>query len=162
MKGNTKANMAFIRSERNALDRLFAGEMPQGVEIIDEEYANEASFQLAEGEEGRAGRARGEEKPRRRTARPSEPKTKTQKSAGAPPAQAEKEGFHIDPAWLDDALAELKWSEATVKTFLASKYGVDTKGTLTDTLKRLTRQQAEEFTKEIQDKTSAKQAELWD
>ncbi len=46
-KGNTKTNMAFIRSERNALDRLFAGEMPQGVEVIDEEYA---SGQILEGE----------------------------------------------------------------------------------------------------------------
>jgi len=27
-KGNTRANMAFMRSERNALDRLFSGEMP--------------------------------------------------------------------------------------------------------------------------------------
>lgn len=43
-KGNTKANMAMIRSERNALDRLFAGEMPQGVEVIDEEYATETSL----------------------------------------------------------------------------------------------------------------------
>ena len=30
--------MAFIRSERNALDRLFAGEMPQGIQVVDEEY----------------------------------------------------------------------------------------------------------------------------
>jgi len=50
-KGNTRANMAFIRSERNALDRLFAGEMPQGVEVIDEEYV-EAEYSIIKPEGG--------------------------------------------------------------------------------------------------------------
>lgn len=35
-KGNTKANMAFIRSERNAFDRLLPGEMPAHLEVVDE------------------------------------------------------------------------------------------------------------------------------
>ena len=51
-KGNTRANMAFIRSERSALDRLFAGEMPQGVEVIDEEYAAEAEYSITKPEVG--------------------------------------------------------------------------------------------------------------
>lgn len=66
-KGNTRANMAFIRSERNALDRLFAGEMPQGVEVIDEEYITEQPLiSLPEGGEkigGQEEKAAGEEKP---------------------------------------------------------------------------------------------------
>jgi len=37
-KGNTKANMAFIRSERNALHRLRPGEIPTGVDVIDPSY----------------------------------------------------------------------------------------------------------------------------
>ena len=37
-KGNTKANMAFIRSERNAFGRLSPDAIPQDVEIIDEAY----------------------------------------------------------------------------------------------------------------------------
>lgn len=36
-KGNSSVNMAFIRAERNALDRLLPGEMPD-VEVIDERY----------------------------------------------------------------------------------------------------------------------------
>jgi hypothetical protein len=36
-KGNSAANMAFIRAERNALDRLLPGEMPD-VEVVDERY----------------------------------------------------------------------------------------------------------------------------
>jgi len=39
-KGNTKANMAFIRSERNAFSRLFPEALPQGVEVIDEAYVD--------------------------------------------------------------------------------------------------------------------------
>ncbi|MBA7691387.1 hypothetical protein ES703_99930 [subsurface metagenome] len=38
-KGNTHLNMACIRAERLALDRQYPGEMPQGVEVIDEQYA---------------------------------------------------------------------------------------------------------------------------
>jgi len=37
-KGNSHENMACIRSERAALDRMCPGEMPQNVEIIDAEY----------------------------------------------------------------------------------------------------------------------------
>lgn len=36
--GNTRQNMAFIRSERAALDRLRPGEMPQGFDVVPEEY----------------------------------------------------------------------------------------------------------------------------
>jgi len=50
-KGNSKANMAFIRSERNALDRLFPGEMPQGAEVIDERYI-EAEYSITKPEGG--------------------------------------------------------------------------------------------------------------
>jgi len=48
-KGNTKANMAFIRSESNALDRLFPGEMPPVVEAAPEEYIGEYSITKTEG-----------------------------------------------------------------------------------------------------------------
>ncbi len=37
-KGNTKRNMAFIRSERNALDRMAPGTLPD-IEIMDEAYS---------------------------------------------------------------------------------------------------------------------------
>jgi len=43
-KGNTKENMAFIRSERNAFNRLLPGEMPQGIEVMEEQYVDGASY----------------------------------------------------------------------------------------------------------------------
>ena len=37
-KGNSKANMAMLRSERQGMDRLFAGKLPSGVDVIDAQY----------------------------------------------------------------------------------------------------------------------------
>ncbi len=37
-KGNTHLNMACVRAERLALDRQYPGEMPQDVEVVDEQY----------------------------------------------------------------------------------------------------------------------------
>lgn len=41
-KGNSAENMAFIRSEAQALDRLRPGEMPMGIEVVDEEFVAKA------------------------------------------------------------------------------------------------------------------------
>lgn len=50
-KGNSAENMAFIRSESQALDRLFPGEMPVGVEVIDEAYSPKSEEpEIVEGE----------------------------------------------------------------------------------------------------------------
>jgi hypothetical protein len=37
-KGNSKWNMAFIRSERNAIDKMAPGELPRDMEVADETY----------------------------------------------------------------------------------------------------------------------------
>ncbi len=55
-KGNTKANMAFIRSERQAFSRLFPDAIPQELEVVDEAYVegvgkvNEKTGEIIEGE----------------------------------------------------------------------------------------------------------------
>jgi len=74
----------------------------------------------------------------------------------APPAELEGEGFHIDLIWLNESLKELKWTEDTAKTWLVGKYKVSPEGTLEDVIKRLTREQAEEFVQEIQDRLAKK------
>lgn len=48
-KGNSRINMAMIRSERNAIDRLFPGEMPADMGVIDDRYAP-VSDEVIEGE----------------------------------------------------------------------------------------------------------------
>ncbi|MBA7701986.1 hypothetical protein ES703_110737 [subsurface metagenome] len=71
----------------------------------------------------------------------------------------EGEGFSIDPTWLDESKKALKWTDDTCKSFLVGKYKVSTTGTLTDVIKRLTREQAEDFVKEINGRRE-KQASL--
>lgn len=52
-KGNSKANMAEIRAERRALDRLCPGEMPSGFEIVDEQYVPTEQEALPAGQSDR-------------------------------------------------------------------------------------------------------------
>lgn len=56
----------------------------------------------------------------------------------------EGEGFTIDLTWLKESQRALKWTDDTMKSFLV-RYRVDTQGTLTEVLQRLTREQAESF-----------------
>jgi len=90
----------------------------------------------------------------------SPPKAETPQKIGAP-AELEGESFHIDLTWLNERLAEIKWDDETAKTWLVSQYKVSPQGTLADVIKRLTREQAEEFIKEIQTKVSEKQMDLF-
>jgi len=71
------------------------------------------------------------------------------------------ETFAIDPTWLKESQKELKWTDDTCKTFLVSQYKVSPGGTLEDVIKRLTREQAEEFVEEIQKRLSDKQLGLF-
>ncbi len=140
-KGNTKANMAFIRSERNALDRLFAGEMPQGVEVIDEEYA--PSISLSEGGDKSGG---------------PEETTKIE----APAADTDQETFTIDPEWLKQSLKDIHWDEETARTWVIFHFKLkEAKGTLWDILPTLTRDQAQEFVQEINSRLEKQQASLF-
>ncbi len=85
-KGNNKANMAFIRSERNAFGRLFTDALPPGVEIVDEAYVeipDVGKIEIGIGEiiEAEATVIEPEEKP--------EPKPKAKAEKVSPPAAEE-------------------------------------------------------------------------
>lgn len=86
----------------------------------------------------------------------------SEKIAGAPPAELEGEGFRIDLTWLGESLNALKWTNETAKTFLASQYKVSPQGTLEDVIKRLTREQAEDFVKEINKRLEKQQPSLFE
>ena len=79
----------------------------------------------------------------------------------AEPAADEQEGFSIDLTWLNESLKELKWTSDTAKTFLVGQYKVSSQGSLGDVINRLTREQAEEFVKEVQRRVAEKQMELF-
>jgi len=172
-KGNTHLNMACVRAERLALDRQYPGEMPQGIEVVDERFI-ETDYRVVEEKVGEVGVAppkgggeigksaeekQGEGEPGTTILTP--PQDKSQKIAVPPAEVAEGEGFTIDPAWLNESLKAIKWTDDTTKTFLVSKYKISSQGTLADVIKRLTREQAEEFVKAIQQKLEQKQRELF-
>jgi len=149
-KGNTKANMAFIHSERNALERLFPGEMPQGVEVIDEQYVSEASF-ISAPEAGDEQKQKGE------------PSATVAQESSELSDVPEGEGFSINPIWLKDSLKQIKWSEDTAKSWIVTHFKLkQAKGTLTQVLSTLTREQAEEFVKEINSRLTQKQMDLFE
>jgi len=93
---------------------------------------------------------------------------KTQKSgknpAGAAAAAAELiegAGFSIDPEWLNEAMRLIKWSEDTAKSWLGTKFKIDTKGDLKrDVLPRCTKEQAQEFVAEVQNRLAKIQMKL--
>jgi len=85
------------------------------------------------------------------------PKAKAQarKAEAAPateetsPGEAiEGEGFTIDLTWLKESQKTLKWSDDTMLTFIISQYKVSNTS-VTGALNKLTREQAEDFVKEI-------------
>ncbi len=78
-----------------------------------------------------------------------EPKAQAAKQETSPDKVIEREGFHIDLTWLDECLKDLKWNVSTAETFLVSQYKVSPQGSLEDVIKRLTREQAEDFVNEI-------------
>jgi len=65
------------------------------------------------------------------------------------PDEVAGEGFSIDLTWLQESKKALKWTDDTCRTFLVGKYKVSPQGTLGEVINRLTREQAEEFVKEI-------------
>ena len=163
-KGNTQLNMAKIRSERQALNRLYPAEMPHGVEVMEAKYIEGDYSVLPEGEEKIGEQEQGQEEERGGAAQTivSAPKGKKGKMPrSVPAAEAAAEGESIDLTWLNDTLTAIKWNEDTVKTFLVSQYQVSSQGTLSEVIHRLTRDQAEEFVKELQDRADKVQPQLF-
>jgi len=182
-KGNTKFNMASIRGESQALDRLRPGEMPVGIEAMPEEVADaaiEGSFTVTEDKETSTDDASKEhwcpihnvsfiKKGKMKwwahkiegTDKwcPEKQAKKQVQQAEVEPEQVEEEEpvpvpseLFIDLDWLDEKTEELKWKMPALKSFLSYKYKIDTEGLITDVLSRLSREQQEELTKEIQDR----------
>ncbi len=73
-------------------------------------------------------------------------------------APAEEEGI-INLQWLKESQQTLKWTNETMLSFISTQYKVSGK-TVTEALNKLTRQQAEDFTKKINEKLE-KQSSLF-
>lgn len=167
-KGNSKFNMAAIRSESQALDRLRPGEMPVGVEVAPEEFI-EAEYEV-------------KEEPSPPTSQESKPEEQhwceehncafelkkgrfgefyahkikggwcNEKKRKEAEEEVPVQELGFDSDWLLDALKQVKWQDATVKSYLKNIFQVDTEGTIVEVVTRLNREQREAFFKEIQDR----------
>lgn len=82
--------------------------------------------------------------------------------APVPDYSSDPPAFNIDMAWLSDNLKAISWSEDTATSWLAGHYKVDATGTLEGVIKKLTRAQAEEFLKEVQERSDKKQRQLFE
>ena len=134
-----------------------AGDVRDIQNVIQAEYhiVTEEPPKLAE----KAGKTTGEKV----GAAAPKPKAQARKAETSPAAVEEKtetvegEGFRIDLTWLRESQKALKWTDETMKTFVLSKYKVDVRGALTEVLQRLTREQVEEFVKEINGRVEKQQ-----
>ncbi|MBA7698660.1 hypothetical protein ES703_107340 [subsurface metagenome] len=119
----------------------------EGIKAAQEYIDTEYSFiSLPEGTEETGGKA-GAHTPNTRA---QAAKQETSPTEDTPPEEAiEGESFSIDMTWLKEALGKIKWTEATAWSFVVSQYKIDGSGTFIQTLKRLTREQAVDFTKQI-------------
>ena len=151
-KGNTLENMAFIHAERQALDRLHPGDMPEDVMVVDERFLNiERVAQLPQTNTKVIDAPPTREKHTEKTTTTTEPPpTEEELHTNEPPA-----GESDMKIWLKETLTAIHWSEETTKSWIAATFKIEVTGDLEkDVLPRLTRDQAERFTKELNTKAS--------
>ena len=143
--------MAFKRARAEALKQRFHIPAPI-LEELPYTTVVEAEYTVKEASKG--GEKIGEQAEKERGAgKSSATISSTTKEAKSQkigvPAELEAEGFHINLDWLKGSQKALKWTDETMKSFVAITYKVDDRGTLTEVLQRLTREQAEDFTNKI-------------
>ncbi len=158
-KGNTKHNMAFIRSERQALDRLFAGAMPQGIEVVDErfqELENGRGIDTETGEilEPLAETAVADPEPEPKIEdgifTEEQPSPETTKSTAEPkdgdtvtltPGGLDLEAFH-------EEMKQRNWTDESILNYLKNAFSVEAK-TADEALKKLTKKQTDDFMNKV-------------
>ena len=163
-KGNTRRNMANIRSERQAMDRLPGKALPR-YEVIDATYAevpDVGKVDTSTGEIVESGvREVATDMPHAAVEQaftPPEPQTDAPQSKSSPVVEESNsnppepvEG--IDLEWLKESAKGIKWTEKTLTTWIAAKFKVKG-GLLEDVVAGLSPEQCKDVVKEIQDRLS--------
>jgi len=143
-----------IKAAQEYIDAEYALIRPEG-----EEKSGEVSGDALGEKLGEKVGAAAPTKQTKARAQATKPETK-QAATETPPDEAiEGEGFTIDLQWLKESQEALKWPDETMLSFLAgSPYKVSGKS-VTEALNKLTREQAENFTRQINTRLE-KQASL--
>lgn len=164
-KGNDAVNMAFIRSERNATDKMAPGELPD-LDVGDDSYiVGDFRAALAEGKQEfleqteqdikdffPEGETDGEQPPE---GTESTPRPTSQESKGNGQEEVEESAHRIDPDWLKQNLHQAKWGQSEVVNWLKSKanyQGLNLGGKFQDIIDRMSKEQAEFLLAEIEDR----------
>lgn len=136
-----------------------AGDVRDIQNVIESEYhiVTEEPPKLTE----KAGKTTGE-KVGAAAPKPKAQATKAESPLAERTEVTEGEGFTIDLTWLRESQKALKWTDETMKTFVLSKYKVGARGALTEVLQRLTREQVEDFVKEINGRVEKQQPGLFE
>lgn len=154
-KGNTLENMAFIHAERQALDRLHPGDMPEDVMVVDERFllSFERVAQLPASktiviDTPKVEKTTVSEPVVTESVPPkSEPEVKLEPIEEPPP-------LGLDMDWLKETLKQIKWNEETTKSWLGVNLKVNNTGTLEEVIRRMDKEQLARFTKEIQNRAA--------
>jgi hypothetical protein len=142
-KGNTALNMATIRAERVALDRLHPGELPEDVAVIDEQFLPSSSRVLPEA----AVKGVIDQPPPEGTGR-----TEKESASGAAPPPPIVEG--LDRDWFKETLAVIRWNDETLKSWIGVNLKVTNTGTVDEVLARLDKEQLGHLCNEINTRAS--------
>lgn len=113
-KGNTKANMAGIRSESQALDRLRPAEMPSGFAVADEQYI-EGEGRIVDETTGEITEEQAEN---------DKGEQKSQGEVGPLVGQideAERAAVTADRKRIETSVKKLGWDERKLKAYLAQR-----------------------------------------
>ncbi len=170
-KGNSMVNMACIRSERAALDRLYPADMPgMNIPVVDETYEKPPQSDVIEGEgrviesesvetdetiktnsdEEFANLDRQEETTSDATKSPP-PTSKAESTSTTPPPAILANGLNLEE--IKQQLDDLQWTD--VPKWLSMHFKLPVKK-LPEMLAKLDRAQAEEFVKAINERKELK------
>lgn len=120
--------------------------MERANEVSDIQKVIEAEYHIVTNDE-KPGEQKVAALPKARSQSKKDTQTNTEDE---PPGKAvEGNGFNIDLTWLKESQKTLNWSDTTMLSFLASEPYKASGKTVTEALGKLTREQAEEFTKQI-------------
>jgi len=165
-KGNSEFNMAFIRSERNALDKMAPGELPD-IETGDDTYI-EGNFKevLEKGEQQFTKRVEkdikelwpndepkklAEPEPVKSQAPPQPPATEVRAESGEGSNKGSgAQSSRFDWDWVAETLKLINWKESTAKSWLVSQFKVKMLPQLADMLEELPPDNLKVFTHHIQ------------
>jgi hypothetical protein len=142
-KGNTRENMAMIRSESAALERYAPGAMPDNIDVIDADYEDIPDVGLVSRSTGEivVNKPVIESKPVMIESKPEKKEPET-----IQPAHKDV----VDRVWIKESLKSLNWRNVIHDYLSKSCWLIDKAETVTQYLDAMTEKEQREFEAEIQ------------